>query len=186
MSANLSLHSAPDAIEPVVGWRVWRVFNTNDGLRLGSVVYWQRQQWAPRERHKAECLAFAKGERTRCDDAPHRPCTCGIYAARHVAGARGYVSPYSLNTNQGVCAWLAIGRVNLWGRIVEHKDGYRAQYAYPKQILLPARISSPNGKEASKVPDLPVLADRLRDIYGVPVLIVHPKRGLLERLKGAA
>src|SRR3990172_6463498 len=32
-------------------------------------------------------------------------------------------------------AWSVLGRVALWGTIVEHEDGYRAQFAYPVEFL---------------------------------------------------
>jgi len=28
----------------------------------------------------------------------------------------------------------AYGEVHLWGKIIEHQDGYRAEYAYPKKM----------------------------------------------------
>jgi hypothetical protein len=31
---------------------------------------------------------------------------------------------------------IALGRVALWGRIVEHELGYRAEYAYPSAIVV--------------------------------------------------
>jgi hypothetical protein len=31
---------------------------------------------------------------------------------------------------------VAIGEVSLWGRVVGHDAGYRAQFAYPRRILL--------------------------------------------------
>jgi hypothetical protein len=37
----------------------------------------------------------------------------------------------------GIC-----GEVYLWGRLVEHELGWRAQFAYPKTLFLPLWISS--------------------------------------------
>jgi len=31
---------------------------------------------------------------------------------------------------------LAIGRVSLWGRVVENVDGWRAEYAYPYELAV--------------------------------------------------
>jgi hypothetical protein len=31
---------------------------------------------------------------------------------------------------------LALGRVSLWGRVIENIDGFRAQYAYPYDLEL--------------------------------------------------
>ena len=29
-----------------------------------------------------------------------------------------------------------LGRVALWGRVIEHEHGFRAQYAYPQRLRL--------------------------------------------------
>jgi hypothetical protein len=52
-------------------------------------------------------------------------CTCGIYAAKtlHHFGA-GY-GQYGIH-----------GEVYLWGTVVEHERGWRAQLAYPKNLFL--------------------------------------------------
>jgi preprotein translocase subunit YajC len=63
-------------------------------------------------------------------EVPNRNCTCGIYAAKNIEhlrqlGYRGY----------GVC-----GEVYLWGNVVEHTFGWRAQFAYPKNLVLPVHL----------------------------------------------
>jgi hypothetical protein len=60
-------------------------------------------------------------------EPPHSDCTCGVYAAKNVEHLRqfGY-------ENRGIH-----GEVYLWGRVVEHKLGWRAQFAYPKSLFLP-------------------------------------------------
>ena len=35
-----------------------------------------------------------------------------------------------------VVGTVALGRVSLWGRVIENVDGWRAQYAYPYDLLL--------------------------------------------------
>ena len=54
-------------------------------------------------------------------------CTCGVYAAKTIEHLRqfGY-------ERRGIH-----GEVYLWGNVVEHKLGWRAQFAYPKSLLLP-------------------------------------------------
>ena len=53
-------------------------------------------------------------------------CACGIYAAKSLDQLRqmGYYG-------RGI-----YGAVSLWGKIVEHGLGWRAQYAYPKNLVL--------------------------------------------------
>ena len=60
----------------------------------------------------------------------HRKCTCGIYAAKNSEHLRqiGYA-------DGGIC-----GEVYLWGTVVEHKFGWRAQFAYPKYLILPPSL----------------------------------------------
>ena len=64
---------------------------------------------------------------------PRAPCsgarTCGIYA---IKDSRGFRTPITATFVKPI----AYGRVSLWGRIVEHKHGYRAQFAYPLDLVL--------------------------------------------------
>lgn len=64
------------------------------------------------------------------NEVPHRKCTCGIYAAKNSEHLRqiGYA-------DGGVC-----GEVYLWGTVVEHKLGWRSQFAYPKSLSLPLSL----------------------------------------------
>lgn len=57
--------------------------------------------------------------------APAEQCSCGLYALK----ARDMGSSY-LSSAQ---AW---GEVYLWGKVIEGDFGYRAQYAYPKNISI--------------------------------------------------
>lgn len=56
--------------------------------------------------------------------APSKGCSCGIYA--HSTEDR--VKEYVANDNW---AW---GEVSLWGQVIQHTQGYRAQFAYPKAL----------------------------------------------------
>lgn len=47
----------------------------------------------------------------------------GVYAYKKPAFIEVYYIPFRVQ-----------GEVWLWGDVVEHQDGYRAQYAYPKEI----------------------------------------------------
>lgn len=95
--------------------------------------------------------------------APAERCSCGVYAVRDVHYAVGY--PRAWN---GVVLYPALGRVSLWGVVVECERGWRASHAYPERILLPVRP----GAEASE--ELDALTAAL-SVYGVPVLpLVSP------------
>ena len=61
--------------------------------------------------------------------APAFDCTCGIYATRELR------DPGSAWRSGPRYANHVIGAVALWGRVVEHESGYRAQHARPVALL---------------------------------------------------
>ncbi len=117
--------SVPDYISPIVGYRVW----TLSTMGLKSLC---GEQWHPSKSLAARCRASTvvgtiagRAEAADNHDAPQVNCTCGIYAAKtlHHYGA-GY-EQYGIH-----------GEVYLWGTVVEHERGWRAQLAYPKNLFL--------------------------------------------------
>jgi hypothetical protein len=117
----------PDLISPVIGYRVW----TWGTMGLKSLC---GERWHPGQSLAARCRAAAvvgtivgRAEAVHdAYDAPQEKCTCGIYAAKtfqHLRSA-GY-------DRYGIC-----GEVCLWGKVVEHELGWRAQLAYPKNLFL--------------------------------------------------
>jgi hypothetical protein len=62
--------------------------------------------------------------------APVWDCSCGFYA---------YKTDASLSTSEylAISRGLTVGgRVALWGRVVDHELGYRAEHAYPQVLYL--------------------------------------------------
>jgi hypothetical protein len=57
--------------------------------------------------------------------SPEPGCTCGIHAA---------VDPARLARSGRATA--VVGRVAMWGRVIEHAKGYRAEFAYPSRLRL--------------------------------------------------
>jgi hypothetical protein len=117
----------PDYISPLVGYRVW----TWDTTGLKSLC---GERWHPSQSLAARCRASAvvgpvvgRSEAADAHDAPQEKCTCGIYAVKtlHHFRSAGY-ERYGIH-----------GEVYLWGTVVEHELGYRAQFAYPKNLYLP-------------------------------------------------
>jgi hypothetical protein len=116
----------PDYISPVVGYRVWQW----DALGLKSL---NGELWVPSRRLSALCRATAKGFISGLprfthdsDQLPHPSCTCGVYAAKTLERLRGC----------GYSRFGVYGEVYLWGSVVEHERGWRAQYAYPKTFVV--------------------------------------------------
>jgi len=117
----------PDLISPIIGHRVWRW----DAAGLRSL---NGKPWSPRQPLAAKCGA---GKEHDADELPHLECTCGVYAAKNVEHLRqlGY-------EGRGIR-----GEVHLWGTVVEHELGWRAQFAYPRSLVLPHELIPSDTKE---------------------------------------
>jgi len=116
----------PDYISPITGYRVWRW----DRAGLRSL---NGEPWRPGEPLEAGCrvsdFAGLRGRANATHSPHHVPqinCTCGIYASKSLEHLRecGYERSQ------------IHGEVSLWGTVVEHQRGWRAQYAYPKVLFL--------------------------------------------------
>jgi hypothetical protein len=59
---------------------------------------------------------------------PYFSCTCGVYAAKTIEHLH----------RCGYKKFGVHGEVYLWGKVVEHERGWRAQFAYPKTLFLAA------------------------------------------------
>jgi hypothetical protein len=140
---------APDYVEPFTGWRVWRVVPGAGAPALGSVV--KPTVWPRREPLVAACLhrSLLPRFRRRTHDAPEAACECGIYATE-----LDRLGPYVEDVV--VCV---IGRVALWGTVVECERGSRASHAYPLELFVPQETAASAGALAEY--DVPV---RLLDV----------------------
>lgn len=78
----------------------------------------------------------------QCPHPPELQCSCGIYAwrsreaAEHHARSRftGRLMIYPSDTQFAPAPHTVFGQVSLWGRVLEHEDGWRGQYAYPYSL----------------------------------------------------
>jgi hypothetical protein len=158
----------PDLIEPVEAWRAWRV-----GMRQGRVVLlslFAETVWEPGVPLAAVCT---QGHRSRWrpwriypndHTAPDLECDCGIYGVQSVAAARTYLKSPTLFRDERV-----IGRVALWGTVVEGSRGWRGSRAYPLELFVPASAAVRSGLRQRAFIDEILLA--LED-YNVPVDLV--------------
>jgi hypothetical protein len=176
MSASLALSDAvaepvPDYVEPVEAWRVWRV-----GMRDGRIVLmslFAATVWEPAVPLAASC---AQGHRSRwrpwriepnAHPAPELECRCGIYGVQSVAAARPYLkSPALLYRDERV-----IGRVAMWGTVVEGPHGWRASRAYPIELFVPSAAVVQGGFRRRAYLDEILVA---LEEYRVPVDLVPP------------
>ncbi len=72
---------------------------------------------------------------TTTHPAPASECWCGIYALKHLEGIEHrelLPQIYQPGPDRGV---HVIGVVLLWGRVIQHEHGYRAEYARPLRLL---------------------------------------------------
>jgi hypothetical protein len=109
--------AAPDLVEPVVGFRKWRVV----GDRLTSPyipLRWEQAAVHARCYPANRTLVFGRGWLDAPHDAPHPACKCGVYAWHALPSAGPVPDPDR-----------AFGVVALWGRIEVHEDGMRAEHA---------------------------------------------------------
>ncbi len=79
---------------------------------------------------------------TETHDAPHENCTCGIYAAKTLAQC----PPAEIS-----------GKVSMWGKVIPGDRGYRAEFAYPSELHVPAKLA-----------EHPALI-----AYGVPIVVAE-------------
>ena len=122
------LAAAPDYVEPVLGWRVWLVVDQGRRLALASVLY--PTIWPTRSAFAAECCATSQSAlRHR---VPHVRCGCGIHAAVSVEDAAAYFDGRGGASLREV--YRVIGRVALWGSVVEGDKGWRASHGYPHAL----------------------------------------------------
>jgi hypothetical protein len=134
-----------EAVEPVVGWKIWRAEHDAGRTRLRSVLY--GSLWVPGRPAVAECK---KPLRFR-HEAPDPLCDCGIHAGKSLAAWRHYLD---------IGGDRVFGRALLLGARVEGSAAWRAAAAYPLELCVPAELDEADA-----------IADGLA-VYGVPVEIV--------------
>jgi len=132
-----------EALQPAVGWKVWRVEHDTVQTRLRSVLY--GDVWPAEEPVEAVCRRLLRASH----EPPARGCECGIHAGRELAAWDHYLAVDGETR--------VFGRVLLWGSMLEGASGWRAARARPVEIFVPPAVA-----------DAPGVAEGLR-AYGVPV-----------------
>jgi hypothetical protein len=155
----------PDYAEPTVGWRSWFVLWSEGRPRLSSTCY--ATLWQPGREVVASC---------RRHPAPDDACHCGIYASRRIRDALPFLISSSRPRVRAVAS--VVGRVALWGRVVECAGGWRGERAYPVELFV---TSTGADTETASVPGwwrpryVPLRADDVATAlaeYDVPVSVV--------------
>lgn len=161
----MTVTDAPDYFEPVVAWRVWHAVQSAGETRLASVFH--QADWPVREPLKAVCSRWRLPFRER-HAAPTRRCTCGIHAAP-LTTARHY---FVTDDPQPTATAIVVGRVSLWGVVVECERGWRASHAYPERLFVPT-LGCGSDIAAHTAGGL--------EAYGVPVEVLEASGGVATR-----
>jgi hypothetical protein len=117
--------------EPILAWRLWRLHRDAGGdLRLAPTT--PRADWEPGVAIRATCsgahtrlYVVFNPELAPTHRSPMPGCTCGIHAMKDGARLARSMTPAAV-----------IGRVAMWGRVIEHSKGWRAEFAYPSRLRL--------------------------------------------------
>ncbi|MEX2275076.1 MAG: hypothetical protein WEA10_05885 [Actinomycetota bacterium] len=119
LETDVELDDSRVAGEPIIAWRAWGLTGRADGSRIRlRPVAGPTLPWPHREAAKARC------KRGKFHTAPDLACTCGLHATHTTELLRRTKAP------------AVLGRIALWGRVIEHEHGYRAQFAYPQRLRL--------------------------------------------------
>lgn len=136
----------PDAIEPIVGYRVW-VYHFGE---RGAAELYPLNSAGPGPRPAAERweLAATRWIEAACrvdpaHEAPVEVCSCGFYAMRSVSRLLEEAQPLFHAPVQMVLPrtrlWsdpgVVLGRVELAGKVIEHEHGFRAERARIAELI---------------------------------------------------
>jgi hypothetical protein len=106
-------------IEPLHAWRTWTLSGSRDGreVRLRPIAG-DGRPWPTGAPASAGCI------RDRAHRIPQLDCTCGLHAMHDPDLLRRTRDP------------AVLGSVALWGRVIEHALGFRAELGYPQRLRL--------------------------------------------------
>lgn len=128
-------------MEPIVAWRIWQIPTDGDKRLLHSISasaygrYYSNNAWSRIRHHESDMVPVMKSKH-------------GIHAWKHRHDAEKYcfnlVDTFDrhFGHHSKQIPELILGEVYLWGKIIEHRHGYRAQYAYPKKLIHDKRFNN--------------------------------------------
>jgi hypothetical protein len=114
-AATVLAARAPDLVEPVIGYRQWRL---HDGMLWSPFAEFRWERGV----NTARCTVGGGHP----EPAPGHACACGIYAWYRPCPRLGSATPH-----------LVPGAVAVWGEVELHATGLRAQYAAIVALVLP-------------------------------------------------
>src|SRR5207247_111530 len=156
----------PLSIEPVLGWRVWRLARRRGELTLVAMT--RNDAWPAGRSMRAACSGGHA--------APGTSCRCGLYAADSVS----HLAASGVFSNGGG----VIGAIAMWGTVVEHHRGARSEFAYPARLRLvcgpclqEGRVADPEEVVGSDSRLVPMCSSHLKKdgATGPPAAEVQPE-----------
>jgi hypothetical protein len=107
---------SPDFVHTLTAWRGWEV---SHGMleALGS-----DSKWEPKRAPRANC-------RSGHHPAPDMHCYCGYWSFKSLDLLTAAMETYA-------CSVDVVGQVEIWGRVIECENGWRSEFAYPKELWL--------------------------------------------------
>ena len=143
MSGDPRRSRAADLVEPILGFRQWRLRDSGLWSPFSEVL------WASVEL-RARC---ARGRHEHAD-TPAKSCACGIYA---------HYDPCARTAAAGTREFVS-GVVAVWGRVELHATGLRASHARIVALERPPFPGARRGRLAGVAERLGVPAVRRRDL----------------------
>ena len=111
----------PDRVEPITAWRAWKVYNDAGIWKLKAVG--MTGVWEPRKAMEAICGASKEKH-----PAPGYGCECGLWSFTTLDDLVPALENYT--------DLKVIGKVAIWGRVIECEHGFRSSHAYPTELWL--------------------------------------------------
>lgn len=113
----------PDYTSTLTTWRGWKIRNKRlSGLGRSHV-------WEPKVAKKAVCMPLDWSGSVSCGEAPKIDCSCGYWSFKSLDHMPEILQNYLTDID-------VIGTVEIWGKVIECENGYRSEFAYPKELWL--------------------------------------------------
>jgi hypothetical protein len=109
-------------VEPLVAWRAWTLSTDRRSGALLRPIAGRANPWPRRRPARATCWW------PQFHDSPDELCRCGLHAVTQERLLRWTRSP------------AVIGTVALWGRVIEHENGFRGEFGYPQRLRLVCHV----------------------------------------------
>ena len=150
---------------PILAFRYWALYGTQSPTHRQYTSIWleslyQPTIWQPGIPLVGSCHVMQVAAIHPGSDPPHSGCSCGVYALKQPGPPPQY-TPHPNASFIGVFG----GTVALWGRVIDHQQGYRAQYAYPHTLFVQhPEIPLPPG--FPRIRAIEDLSSLIQDTYG--------------------